>query len=203
MFGRGKTQQTAQERSASSPAEVKTGGKGRPTPTRREAEQRNRHPIVASSALPANATKAEKKAARAARRAAADAERLQQRQAMLTGDEAHLPARDRGPARRWARDYVDARRSVGEFFLPMALLVLGMSVVPNRVMQLASMVVLYSVMLAVIVDSVFLRRRLKRELEARFGDKAHGAAGYGMIRALQYRRFRLPRAQVARGAYPR
>jgi len=203
VFGRGKPQQTTRSGPASPGAEAKVGGKGRPTPTRREAERRNRHPIVAGSALPSNATKEEKKAARTARRAAADAQRRLQRQAMMTGDEAHLPARDRGPARRWARDYVDARRSVGEFFLPLALLVLVMSVIPNRWMQLASVAVLYSMMLAVIVDSFLLRRTLKRETESRFGDKAAGAPGYGMVRALQYRRFRMPRAQVPRGQYPR
>ena len=130
-------------------------------------------------------------------------ERNLQRQALLTGDEAHLPARDRGPARRWVRDYVDARRNIGELFLPMALIVLALSLVKVPTVQLAAMALLYGAMVAVIIDSVLLRRRLKRETEQRFGDKATGAPGYGMMRALQYRRFRMPRPQVARGQFPK
>jgi Flp pilus assembly protein TadB len=151
--------------------------------------------------LPANATKDERKAARRAQRAATNAERARQRQALLTGDEAHLPARDKGPARRWARDYVDARRNVGEMFLPVALVVLGMSMVPR--LQIPSMVLLYAALLAMIIDSFVLRRTLKRRTEERFGDRAAGAAGYGMMRAMQMRRWRMPRPQVGRGEFPK
>ncbi|MFN8078839.1 MAG: DUF3043 domain-containing protein [Kineosporiaceae bacterium] len=206
MFGRGKNQTTPADPLVDEPA-LKTAGKGRPTPSRREAEQRRRTPLVATSNLPANATKAERKAAekaaRNARREAMAKERNLQRQALLTGDEAHLPARDRGPARRWVRDYVDARRNIGELFLPMALIVLALSLVKVPTVQLAAMALLYGAMVAVIIDSVLLRRRLKRETEQRFGDKATGAPGYGMMRALQYRRFRMPRPQVARGQFPK
>jgi len=199
VFGRGKSQAAAHPGDRVETA--KQSGKGRPTPTRRQAEQRNRRPLVGGSALAPNASRGERKAARKARREVASAERLRQRQAMLTGDEANLPARDRGPARRWTRDYVDARRNVGEYFLPVALAVLGMSLLPRT--QIISMILLYTVLLAVIVDSVLLRRTLKRSLDARFGDKAAGAAGYGMSRALQFRRWRMPRPRVARGEYPK
>ena len=83
------------------------------------------------------------------------------------------------------------------------MIVLALSMVKMTVVQLAAMAILYGAMAAVIIDSVLLRRRLKRETEQRFGDKAAGAAGYGMMRALQYRRFRMPRPQVARGQYPK
>ena len=33
------------------------------------------------------------------------------------GDDAYLPARDRGPVRKLVRDVVDSRRNVGSFFL--------------------------------------------------------------------------------------
>ncbi len=203
MFGLGRrTHGTEATAGARRDGEPKTGGKGRPTPTRREAEQRNYRPLVAGSALKTNASKVERKAARKARREAANAERTLQRQAMLTGDDRHLPPRDRGPARRWVRDYVDARRGLGEYFLAVALIALGMSLVRTPVIQLAATAVLWSVMIAVATESFLLRRKLKRETQARFGDKAAGAAGYGMLRALQMRRTRLPRPQVARGQFP-
>ena len=43
----------------------------------------------------------------------------------MTGDEANLPLRDKGPAKRFIRDYVDARWNVGEFMLPVMVLVLA------------------------------------------------------------------------------
>lgn len=202
MFGLGRRDKGTVPAAASEGTELKSGGKGRPTPSRREAEQRNRRPLVGGPGLKPNATKAEVKAARKAAREAANAERVVQRQAMFTGDEKHLPARDRGPARRWVRDYVDARRGLGEFFLIFALVALGMSLVRAPVIQAASTILLWAVMLAVAVESFLLRRKLKRETQARFGDQSAGAAGYGMLRALQIRRTRLPRPRVARGQFP-
>lgn len=202
MFGLGRRDKEALSAVPPSGSETKDGGKGRPTPTRREAEQRNRRPLVSGSVLKQNASKAERKAARRARREAINAERAQQRQAMLTGDDKNLPPRDRGPARRWVRDYVDARRGLGEFFLLFALIALGMSLVRDPAIQLAATALLWSVMIAVAAESFLLRRKLKRETQARFGDKASGAAGYGMLRSLQLRRTRLPRPQVARGQFP-
>jgi hypothetical protein len=200
VFGR---QKSAQPPPPPLPAgAVKPGGKGRPTPRRREVEQRNRRPL-AGPVVPEGATKAERKAARAARRQVVSAERLRQRQAMITGDEKHLPARDRGPVRRFVRDYVDARRNAGEYFIPFALVVMVLSLVRVPVVQLATLVLLYGMVLVVAVDTYLLRRRLNGLLAEKFREPAAGAATYGMLRALQFRRWRLPRAQVRRGQFPR
>jgi hypothetical protein len=181
---------------------VKASGKGRPTPSRREAEARNRRPVVGSQPLRPGASKEEQKAARAAQREAMAAERAKTREAMMTGDDRHLPARDQGPARRFARDYVDARRSLGEYLLPAAVTVLALSLVNIPIMKLLSLLGLYLVVLAIAVDAFLLRRKVQRLATERFGDKARGVGGYAMMRSLQMRRTRLPRAQVARGRYP-
>ena len=55
-----------------------------------------------------------------------------QREAMASGDERYLPARDKGPVRRFARDYVDSRFRVAEFFLPLAVVILVLSMVRGR-----------------------------------------------------------------------
>src|SRR5947208_16227608 len=78
------------------------GGKGRPTPKRRDAQKRRGTPT------PTNRKEASK-----LRRERMREQRSQQRQALLTGDERHLPARDAGPAKRLARDVVDARFTIG------------------------------------------------------------------------------------------
>lgn len=202
MFGLGKKDQATVAAASSTAEEPARSGKGRPTPTRKEAQARNRRPIVAGQALAANATRAERKAARAAQREAFNLERAKQRQALITGDEKNLPLRDRGPAKRWVRDYVDARRSMGEYFLPVALVILVLSLVRSPVVQLASVVLLYGMVLLVAVDCWLTYRKLKVEVAKRFGDAGLGAARYGMMRMLQLRRARLPRPQVARGQYP-
>ena len=200
MFGRSKGTAPQQEPAAAAVEEVRVGGKGRPTPKRREVEQRNRRPIVGASPAP-GASKAERKAARAAQRDALRAERARTRQALITGDERNLPLRDRGPAKRFARDYVDGRHNVGEYFLPVALIAVILSLLPLGQLSLLSLLLIYGTGLLVAVDCYMLRRRVQRAADERFGATvAHGSGTYAMMRALQLRRSRLPRPQVSRGS---
>jgi hypothetical protein len=198
VFGR--TKAPAAQEAASQVEPGKDAGKGRPTPKRRDVEQANRRPIVGASSAPrVGATKEERKAARTARRELAQRDRTQTRQALMTGDERHLPLRDRGPARRYARDVVDSRRNVGEYFLYVALVTVVLSFL--RPTTFIAIIVLYVVILAVVVDSVFLWRKVQRGAEAKFGaDDARGTGRYAVMRAVQLRRARLPRPQVERGA---
>ena len=78
--------------------------KGRPTPKRKDAQASTKF----ASLAPAS-TKAEKKRAKDAARVA----RMNQRAAYLRGDESALPARDRGAEKKFVRNYVDSRRSIG------------------------------------------------------------------------------------------
>jgi hypothetical protein len=184
-----------------SPTVVRPAGKGRPTPSRREAEQRNRQPLVGSPRLSPNATKQERKAARAAQRDATAAERVKTREAMFNGDEKHLPAQHRGPARRFARDYVDARRNLGDYLMPIGIVILALGVVPR--LQLIGVPLLYLYVIAVVVDGFLLSRRVNRIATEKFGaTQAAGVGRYAAFRSAQIRRFRMPRPQVKRGQYP-
>ena len=207
MFGRNRS--TAPEATpspavtSSTAATTRTTGKGRPTPTRREAEQRNRHPVVGTPRLSPTATKEERKAARAAQRQALAAERLKAREAMVTGDERYLPAQHRGPARRFARDYVDARRNLGEFLLPTAFVVLLIGLVPPLTrLSIVLVPALYAFALVVVVNGYFLARRINQLAVERFGDSARGVGRYGALRSAQVRRFRMPKPMVQRGQSP-
>lgn len=172
------------------------GSKGRPTPKRAEAEARNRRPLV-----PENRGVAK----RAQRQANARA-REKQRQALVSGDESAMPVRDRGPARRWARDYVDARWNIGEFFLPVALVVVIATLFMgnNPVFAFYTIIALYAVVLVSVIDAIILGRFLKKGLQRRFGEDKipSGTIMYGVMRAFQIRRTRLPKPKVARGEYP-
>ncbi|WP_432493247.1 DUF3043 domain-containing protein [Kineococcus gypseus] len=196
MFGRSKEKQAP---AAAAPAVelTKPGGKGRPTPRRDEARARNARPLVP----------ADRKAAARAAREAQRQERLRSQQALLTGDERYLPARDRGPQRRFVRDVVDARRNVGEYFLIIAgaSLLLSLLAQPLRsaALLLGTTVLIYGMLAVVVVDSVLLGRRVKRALAGRFEEPERGLVSYGVTRALQIRRMRRPVPMVERGAPPR
>lgn len=211
MFGRTKTPTAvpASPADAATTAAAKPDGKGRPTPKRREAEQSNRRPLIgnsasakATTALSQATTKEERKAAKAAQRQALAAERAKTRQALASGDDANLPPRDKGPVKRYARDYVDSRRWAGELVLPVALFVLAAGLFAPQ-LRLVTTAVLYLMIIVVIFDVGRARKGLRRELEAKFGDKiTKQDVRYGLMRSLQMRRFRLPKPQVTRGQRP-
>jgi hypothetical protein len=172
--------------------EAPEAGKGRPTPKRREAEQRRRQAV--------RAPKDRKEAYRQSRERARQ-ERIASRQALLTGDDKNLPPRDRGPVRRLARDYVDSRRSAAEFFLPVALVVLLATFVRNEVVYTIGILLWLVLLAVVIVDSFLIARGLRKTLTQRFPDEqAKGTTAYALLRSMQLRRLRLPKPQVKPGA---
>jgi hypothetical protein len=165
--------------------------KGRPTPKRSDAQSQRRK----AASTPTD-RKSGAKAAREARRI----ELAKQRQALAGGDERYLPARDRGPVRKFARDYVDARFKVAEFFLPLTVLILVLSVMPSVAMKNLSLLLWMVAIALIVVDSVITAFLLGRELRRRFPDHStRGAVLYALIRTLQMRRLRLPKPQVGRG----
>jgi hypothetical protein len=169
----------------------KPAGKGRPTPKRDEARKKRR------AATPTN-----RKEAAALRRQRMREQRSAQRQALVTGDERHLPARDAGPARRLARDIVDSRFTLGQIFFGVILLVLLLSFFP-AIAAITNLVMLL-LFVGVIVDAVRLGRQAHREVAEKYGDKdATGITGYAAMRALQPRRLRRPPARVSRGGEPK
>lgn len=169
-------------------------GKGRPTPTRREQELARKRPLVVTD---------RKQAARDAREKTA-ALREQARVGMAVGDQRYLPPRDKGPQRKFVRDWVDARFSLGEFLIPVMVVVLLLSFFPQPELQYVTLVVLWTFFLLAVVDCILLGLRLRKKLAARYGaDKVEkGIRWYAAMRALQLRVMRLPKPQVKRGQFP-
>jgi hypothetical protein len=165
--------------------------KGRPTPKRKEAQSKR----IVSSLAPAS-SKEEKKRAREQSRAARNAARA----AYLRGEESAMPLRDRGPARRFVRNLVDSRKSIGEYFLPIIFIVLLLSIFPVAALQYGGIALMYAVLLAAVVDGIFLSRKIKREVRNRFPDSPTKGLGlYGWLRSTQMRRLRTPHPQVKPG----
>ncbi|MCD0481716.1 DUF3043 domain-containing protein [Streptacidiphilus sp. ASG 303] len=178
-------EQAAQPRNPQAP-------KGRPTPKRSEAQ--------ASRRTRTSVPKDRKEAARDAR-TRMRAEREKQRLALLNGDERALPARDKGPVRRFARDFVDSRFTVAEWFLPFAVVILILSVLRNPALQFVSLLMWLVVIVGIVLDSVRHAVVLRKQLQQRFPNESHkGVTAYALMRTLQMRRLRLPKPQVKRGA---
>lgn len=163
--------------------------KGRPTPKRKDAEAKR----VVNSLAPAT-----NKAERAKQKELVRQQRTQSRAAYMRGEESALPARDRGPARRFVRDLVDSRRSVGEYFLPLLVFVLLISRIAS--LQGAAVLLMYFIMLSAMVDWFLLTRRIKREVAERFPDSSTKGLGmYAWSRSTQLRRLRAPKPTVKPG----
>ena len=168
-------------------------GKGRPTPTRREKELARQRPLVSS-----DRTEARKNA-----RAAMQLERDKQRVGMANGEEKYMPLRDRGPQKRYVRDYVDARFSFGELLIPFMFAVIILTFFPQPEVQTIGIFALWGFFLIAVVDVVILGFLLNRKLAAKFGaGKVEKVRWYAAMRALQLRLMRLPKPQVKRGQFP-
>jgi hypothetical protein len=191
VFGRSKSETTSSTTSvsrarkvAAEDAEPREGSKGRPTPKRREAERGRRRAVAA----PRGRKEAYKRTRERQR-----GDRARQMEALKAGDERYLPARDRGPVRKYVRDMVDTRRSVAEFFLPLAVLILVLTTVGTPQMKLYGSALWVALLVLIIFDSIVLAFRLRRGLAGALPNEPHrGALPYALMRSMQIRRFRLP-----------
>lgn len=196
VFGRKKEEPSAQESidQLAAEAAARTQGKGTPTPKRKDQEAARKRPLVPS----------DRKASKEAERIAIQDQRQKMRQALDTGDERYLPLRDKGPQKRFARDFVDARFNLGEYLMFGALAFVVVSfIIPQSSDALTYVLVAFWVMfLAVFVDVFFLSRKLRKALAGKFGEVERGTVWYGSMRSLQFRKLRLPKPLVNRGEYP-
>ncbi len=174
---------------------VRASGQGRPTPKRSEAQGRRQGP-------PPPPPTTRKEAYKRMRAQQAD-RRAQTRLGAARGDEAYLPARDRGPVRKLVRDVVDSRRNIGSLFLAVAGVALIGTFVPSVALRSYASFLLFGFFLLLIVDSFVLGRLIKRKIAERFPDgsqKGRGAVWYGITRATMIRRWRFPKPEVPVGA---
>jgi hypothetical protein len=168
--------------------------KGRPTPKRSEAQTQRRRAVTPTT---------DRKEAAKRQREVRRTDLAKQREALASGDERFLPARDKGKVRRFARDFVDSRFCIAEYFLPMAVIILVLSIVQVPGIQNIALLLWLFVIVLIIVDSAGLWFRLKKQIDVRFPDEPkRGAVAYGLMRTLQMRRMRLPKPQVKRGERP-
>jgi len=174
---------------ARSPAEA---AKGRPTPKRSEAERRRRQPITGSRPPAAPRTPEEKAKARS--------ERGRRYEAMKRGEDWALNPRDRGPVRALARDYVDSKRRVSEYYMYILVVLLAAVFLRNKAVQEYISPLVLVLVLVIILDAQLIRRSLRKLVAERLpGESTRGLTMYAVFRALQIRRFRMPAPRVQPG----
>lgn len=185
------------------PAQV---GKGRPTPKRSAAEATRYRTITGartSGRGPAPAAGSTPKGKRTPEEKARDKAEWNKRQlAMKNGEDWALGPRDRGPARRLVRDFVDAHRRPSEYYMYALILLILVLVAGKSDTAFNSVVqiVLIAIIVVIIVDAYFLRRAVLKLVGQRLpNESTRGLAFYAIMRALQLRRFRMPAPRVKPG----
>jgi hypothetical protein len=131
------------------------------------------------------------------------AERAESRAGMMAGKDEYLLPRDKGPERRLVRDIVDARRNIATwFFGGLFVVLIGSSTAWPAYVQAGANMLWIFLILALIVDSFFLTRRIKRLVLERYpktDQKMGRLYFYAIMRAITFRRMRIPKAAVKLG----
>ena len=139
--------------------------------------------------------------------AANAAARERARAGLAAGDERYLPARDKGPQKKFARDWVDARFSIGELLVPIMLVIILISFIqvpgsdPYIVANIANGI-MWLFVAVLLIDVMIMTARMKSRMVKKFGSVDRGVRWYAMMRTLQMRFMRMPKPQVARKQFP-
>jgi Protein of unknown function (DUF3043) len=171
-----------------------TQAKGRPTPKRSEAERRRRQPFSAP---------ADRKEASRQSRDRGRSERVRRQEALKRGEEWALPAKDKGPVRKLARDYVDSRRGISEYYIFAVIAFFILAFIPALKTSASVEVIDYGLvawLLLCVGESIVVGNRVARLARERFPDEStRGVKMYSAIRGAQIRRMRMPAPKVRPG----
>jgi membrane protein implicated in regulation of membrane protease activity len=123
---------------------------------------------------------------------------------MRTGDERYLPARDRGPVKRFIRNFVDSRLTVVEFLLPVLLVIWVMQASGNSAFVRVSTALWTTTILVIAVDTIWLMIRIRRAIRRELPEESlKGTTTYTLMRVVQIRPLRQPKPQVRVGGRPK
>jgi hypothetical protein len=165
-----------------------TAAKGRPTPKRSEAERRRRQPYTAPK---------DRKEAGRTQRDRQRVDRNRRLEAVRRGEEWALPPRDRGPVKALARDIVDSRRRLSEFYMYGLLVLLALLFLRTAYVQSILDGLIVVGVLIMLVEGIFIGRKVRAIAAERFpGESTRGVGLYAAMRALQIRKLRMPKPRV-------
>lgn len=164
-----------------------TPKKAGPTPKRSEAQAHRRTPYQAPTDRKSAATRDR-------------GERARRAQALQRGEQWAMPPKDRGPVRGLARDYVDSRRGLSEYYLFAAIPLLVLLFLHVANVQLIADGLVLVILVVVIGEGYLIGRKIQRLAQERYpGESQKGIKIYSFVRNTQLRRLRIPKPRVARG----
>jgi hypothetical protein len=173
--------------------------KGRPTPKRSEAERERYQSIQGgrgsgtrsgSASRPAGPLTPEQKAKEKDR---SRADRDRRMQAMRRGEDWALGPRDKGPARKLARDYVDAHRRPSEYYMYALIVLLVLLLSHNKALTSYVSYLVMALVAVILIDGFLIRNALRKLIAERLpGESSRGLTTYAVFRAMQIRRLRVP-----------
>ena len=168
-----------------------TPAKGRPTPKRSEAERRRR-PYSAPG---------DRKAAARQSRTKDRGDRARKYEAMKRGEEWALAPRDKGPVKALARDYVDSKRRISEYYMYILLVLLVILLLKNTALDAIVYPLVLVLVVVMVIEGFFINRAVKKLAAQRYPkESTRGVTRYAIKRGLQIRRFRMPSPRVGPGA---
>ncbi len=168
-----------------------TAPKGAPTPKRSEAQANRRQPYQAP---------ADRKAAAQQSKQRGREDRMRRTAALQRGENWALPRKDQGPVRALARDVVDSRRGIGEYYMVMVVVLIVLLVLPGSETKVLADAIVVALLALIGVEGWLVGRKVKRLAAERFpGQSTQGVVMYTTMRGISMRRMRVPKPRVSRG----
>ena len=168
-----------------------TPKKAGPTPKRSEAEANRRGPYRAPT---------DRKSAARDGKQRDRSDRMRRNEALARGEEWALPPKDRGPVRALARDVVDSRRGLAEYYLIAVVPIFVLLFLRVGKLQLIADALVIVILIVVIGEGYFVGRKVERLARERFpGKSTRGIRLYTALRGTQMRKLRVPKPRVNRG----
>ncbi len=168
-----------------------TPPKGAPTPKRSEAQSGRRQPYQAPT---------DRKAASQQSRQRGRDDRVRRTQALQRGEQWALPRKDQGPVRALARDVVDSRRGIGEYYMIMVVVLIVLLILPGKSTKLIADAVVLALLALILIEGWFVGNKVKKLAAERFpGQSTQGVMLYTTMRGISMRRMRIPKPRVNRG----
>jgi hypothetical protein len=185
------TDGTADGEQARPPRSSLTPPKGAPTPKRSEAQSGRRQPYQAPT---------DRKAASQQSRERGREDRARRTAALQRGEQWALPRKDQGPVRALARDVVDSRRGIGEYYMVMVVVLIILLVLPGNTTKLIADAVVVTLFVLILVEGWLVGNKVKKLAAERFpGQSTQGITVYTVMRGISLRRMRMPKPRVSRG----
>lgn len=168
----------------------KTQGKKGPTPRRSEAQAANFRPLV-----PEDRKEAKRQAQERLRASQAEA-----RAGMARGDDRFLRENERGPQKRFMRDYIDSHFTLGELLVPMMFLVIIATFFNSTNAAVWAMGFIWLYLALCIAEGIIYGRIIRKKIAAVVGAAKLQKGFYfqSVGRSMQMRFLRMPKPQVKR-----